>query len=230
MPVFTHLLFDFDHMLFDTDSSEAAAFGDALRSSGVETPDQHLADYQRINQGMWRQVEAGTLSPNDVKVRRYEALKTELGFEYDSQKVADSYTEGLIRHGELFRGAWELLETLRRQFSLGMVTNGIGVVQRGRIERLGLGPFFDSVVISGEVGVSKPRPEIFGLARTQLGHPAADRCLMIGDSLASDMQGGANASISTAWFNPNQSPNTTDITPTFEFNDYDTLVELLVST
>ncbi len=224
---FSHLLFDFDHMLFDTDSSEALAFAQALAQSGIDAPEQYLSHYQSINQGLWRQVEAGTISPNDVKTLRFEILKSELGFNYNSDTVAESYITGLVECGELFPGADRLLEDLEANFSLGMITNGIGSVQRGRMDRLGVAEFFDSVVISGEVGVAKPQPEIFAIALAELGDPPRSECLMIGDSLPSDVQGGENAGISTAWFNPNQAVNPTPLRPTFEFSSFDGLVDVL---
>lgn len=39
---------------------------------------------------------------------------------------------------------------------------------------------------------------------------------MIGDNLASDIQGGMNAGIDTIWLNPGSAPNVTTITPTHE--------------
>ncbi|NNF53386.1 MAG: noncanonical pyrimidine nucleotidase, YjjG family [Acidimicrobiales bacterium] len=224
---FSHLLFDFDHMLFDTDSSEALAFARALVQSGIDKPERYLPQYQSINQRLWRQVEAGTISPNDVKTLRFELLKTELGLNYNSAAVAENYITGLVECGELFPGARRLLEDLEANFSLGMITNGIGPVQRGRMERLGLRRFFDSVVISGEVGVAKPRPEIFALALAELGDPPRSNCLMIGDSLPSDIQGGQNAGIPTAWFNPKGTANFTSLEPTFEFANFDRLVDVL---
>ncbi len=224
---FSHLLFDFDHMLFDTDSSEALAFANALANVGIDAPERYLPQYQDINQGLWRQVEAGRISPNEVKTLRFEKLKSELGFNYNSAAVAETYATGLVECGELFPGANRLLEDLRVNFSLGMITNGIGSVQRGRMERLGIAKFFDSVVISGEVGVAKPRPEIFAIALAQLGDPPRSECLMIGDSLPSDMQGGENAGIPTAWFNPNRVMNPTPLRPTFEFSSFDGLVDVL---
>ena len=72
---------------------------------------------------------------------------------------------------ELYPGVVEVLDALAPLVSMAMVTNGIGEVQRARIERLGLGPYLDAVVISGEVGVAKPGPAIFDLAFAALGDP-----------------------------------------------------------
>jgi len=85
-------------------------------------------------------------------------------------------------------------------------------IQPTRIERTGIGHYFDSIVISSEVGVTKPDPEIFGFAFSELGLQRGDdsaltaavkaETIMIGDSLSSDIQGGANFGVDTCWYNP----------------------------
>lgn len=210
---YTHLIFDFDHMIFDTDESEAKAFAFALTEHGVPSPEPLLAQYQVINQALWRQVEKGTLTPNDVKGQRFADLATDAGLSYDAEAVSESYTDGLAQFGELYQGAYELVHQLADSHSLSMVTNGLGPVQRGRLDRIGLDGIFDPLVISGEVGTSKPRAEIYQLIFDA--HPDVDRSrfLMIGDSLTSDMQGGINAGIDTCWYNPHgQHPGERPIT------------------
>ena len=199
---YSHLIFDFDHMIFDTDESEALAFAYALRAHGVNAPEPLLPQYQLINQALWRQVETGTLTPNDVKGQRFASLAEDAGLSFDAEAVSDSYTDGLAQFGELYDGALGLVNELAVSHSLSMVTNGLGPVQRGRLDRLGLGGVFDPLVISGEVGTAKPRVEIFQMIFDA--HAGVDRSqfLMIGDSLTSDMQGGINADIDTCWYNP----------------------------
>ncbi len=206
---YTHLIFDFDHMLFDTDQSEALSFQHALRSHGVADPEPLLGHYQRINQGLWREVEKGTISPNEVKSQRFATLAAEADLPYDPEAVAESYTAGLCDHGELYDGAGELVMSLADTFTLAMVTNGLGPVQRGRLDRIGLGGVFEPLVISGEVGVSKPRPEIFQLVFDAFPDTPRSNFLMIGDSLTSDVAGGRNAGIDTCWYDrhgANESP------------------------
>jgi putative hydrolase of the HAD superfamily len=62
------------------------------------------------------------------------------------------------------------------------------------------------IVVSEEVGIAKPNPEIFRITWEQMGCPELSGILMVGDSLASDIQGGVNFGIATCWYNPNQLP------------------------
>ena len=61
----------------------------------------------------------------------------------------------------------------------------------------------DAVVVSGEEGVTKPSPGIFDIIFERLGNPPRDGSMIVGDSLSSDMKGGANYGIATCWYNPN---------------------------
>jgi YjjG family noncanonical pyrimidine nucleotidase len=201
-PIYTTLLFDLDHTLLDSDTSEDLAFEAALRGAGVEDPARHRADYDRINRAMWAAVEEGTLTPNHVRTARFEQLLAATGLDVDPAVLAEEFVAGLGRYGDLYPSAREVLDALAERASLALVTNGLSEVQRTRIGRLDLGQYFDAVVISAEVGVAKPAPGIFDLAFAALGEPVKETTLMVGDSLTSDIRGGVDYGIATCWYNP----------------------------
>ena len=148
-------------------------------------------------------MEAGELTPNDVRVVRFERLFDEVGVEADARQVADDYLIGLGSYGDLYPGARDLLNDLAEMASLALVSNGIGQVVRDKVRRLDLDRYFDAIVISGEIGVAKPHAGFFDIAFERLGYPDKATTLMIGDSLASDIQGGADYGIDTCWYTPN---------------------------
>ena len=104
----------------------------------------------------------------------------------------------------------------------GLITNGIGEVQRARVERCDLERYFDTIIISGEVGMAKPGTGIFDLAFAALGEPKRTSALMVGDSLTSDIQGGINAGIDTCWYAPQASDEAA--VATFTITDLSELV------
>jgi YjjG family noncanonical pyrimidine nucleotidase len=198
---YTTLLFDLDFTLFDSDVSEDRAFRHALDAVGVDWSEKILATYNEINGALWKAVERGELTPLDVRTRRFEELFDALGLTVDAEKAADAFVDGMGSFGSLYPGAREVLEELSPSGTTALVTNGLGEVQRARIERLGLEPYFDVIVISGEEGVAKPGTAIFDLAFDRMGEPERESSLMIGDSLSSDMAGGVAYGIDTCWFN-----------------------------
>jgi YjjG family noncanonical pyrimidine nucleotidase len=220
---YTHLLFDLDHTLLDSHESERLAYAHTMAVIGLADPDGHFDRYVAINRAMWVAVEAGDLQPSEVRHRRFEQFVADIGVDADPHQMAEAFVIGLGRFGELYEGAREVLETLAERATLAMVTNGLSEVQRARIERLGLADYFHTIVISSEVGVTKPRREIFELAFAGLGHPSPETALMIGDSLSSDIAGGRNFGIDTCWYNPLRQERA-DVNPvTYEITD---LVEL----
>lgn len=195
------LLLDFDHTLFDSDRSEELAFAATMRLAGVEDPTTVFPTYQAINGALWAQVESGTITPPEIRTVRFERLVATLGLDAAPIELADAFIEGMAAFGELFPGAADVLGTLAARARLALVTNGLTEVVRPRLARLGIGDLFDAVVISAEVGSSKPARPIFDATFTALGEPDRTSALMVGDSLSSDIRGGHDYGIATCWFN-----------------------------
>ncbi len=223
---FTTVLFDLDHTLLDSDESERLAFDVTMQTIGVADPSKILATYREINSGLWKQVELGEQSPNDVKVLRFERLLAMLNIDADPTWVSGQYASALGSHGELYAGALAMLTHVGQHAQLGLITNGIGQVQRARLERLQLSSHFAGIAISGELGVSKPDPAIFDLLLTDLGSPSMSDTVIVGDSLSSDIAGGQNAGIATCWFNRTAAPSM-DAQPTFEVSSLDQIAPAL---
>ncbi len=227
---YTHLLFDLDHTLLDSHESERLAYAHTMATIGLLDPDVHFDRYVSINHTMWAAVEAGDLQPSDVRHRRFEQFLHEVGVDADAHSMADTFVAGLGRFGDLYDGVRDVLDALAGRATLAMITNGLSEVQRARIERLGLADYFHTVIISSEVGVTKPRREIFDLAFAGLGHPSTEAALMIGDSLTSDIAGGRNAGIDTCWYNPLGADRAEHDTVTHEISDLAELEAIAVGT
>ncbi|MGB3734351.1 MAG: YjjG family noncanonical pyrimidine nucleotidase [Ilumatobacter sp.] len=222
------VLFDLDHTLLDSNASEQAAFALTMQSVGVAPTDETFEVYDGINQALWRQVEAGEITPHDVKVRRFERLLDRLGAQGDPIEMGATFVRGLTDHGDLYPGVGGLLDSIAGRSRLGLVTNGIGPVQRGRLDRLDIARYFEVVSVSGELAMSKPARAIFDHTLAELGVTDRADVVMIGDSLSSDIAGGANAGIDTIWFNQHGAPQGASV-PTHEAGSLAAIADLLVS-
>jgi 2-haloacid dehalogenase len=108
-----------------------------------------------------------------------------------------------------------------------IITNGLRDVQRPRIAKSAIGGCFAGVVISEEVGASKPDGRIFEVAFERMGCPRKEDVLIVGDSLSSDMQGGSDYGIDTCWFNPQKKPRDPDVEIDYEIRDLRELLALV---
>ena len=223
---YTTLLFDLDNTLFDAASCEPAAFDHALASGGVTEPRRYWETFSEINAALWDAVVRQELTPNQVQARRFDDLVAAAGLDADPEILAGEYVKGMGAYGELYPGVHEVLDRLGQRAALALVTNGLGEVVRARINRLGLEPHFEAIVISGEVGTSKPGADIFDLAFAALNRPSKDTALMIGDSLSSDVAGAATYGIAACWYNPLRKPRPVGIRIDHEIASLDELPHL----
>jgi putative hydrolase of the HAD superfamily len=95
-----------------------------------------------------------------------------------------------------------VLRELGARYRLGIVSNyPFGPVVSGSLERMGVADVFEAVIVSGEIGWSKPHPEIFRQALAAMDADPA-RTLFVGDNPIADMQGAKRAGLATAWYAP----------------------------
>jgi len=89
-----------------------------------------------------------------------------------------------------------LVESLAKRHQFGVLTNGDGYMQRRKLEEHGLDDLADAVVISNEVGVRKPNPQIFETAKERL---PAESYLYVGDTFEEDIAPAREAGFETVY-------------------------------
>jgi putative hydrolase of the HAD superfamily len=77
---------------------------------------------------------------------------------------------------------------------IGIVSNTEAVLTRSDLERFPILLSADTVVLSSEAGVRKPDPALFRIALERL-HASADSCVVVGNSLAEDVEGARRAGL-----------------------------------
>lgn len=94
-----------------------------------------------------------------------------------------------------------LLQKLKHSYKLLLLTNGDAQTQREKLEAVRCEGLFSAVVVGGEYAEQKPAVSIFSHCFRLLGVKPQD-CIMVGDSLDTDIQGGINAGVrATVWIN-----------------------------
>lgn len=223
------ILFDADETLFDFKKSEREAFKNTMLEFGINYNEAyHLKIYQDINTAIWIELEKGLITQEKLKIDRFSRLAKQLNIDFDPSDFSKCYMKHLANASFLYDGSMELIETLSKYYRLSIVTNGLKDVQNKRIRKSPIAKYFEDVVISEEINLSKPNPEIFNHALKNLEHTNKCSVLMIGDSLTSDIQGGINAGIDTCWYNPNKKSNASGIMPTYEVSNFKALSHLLI--
>lgn len=224
------IIFDADETLFDFKKSEREAFKNTMLEFGIQyNEDYHLKIYQDINKIIWKEFEEGLITQEKLKIERFKRLSCKLGIEFDESQFAKSFMKHLGDASFLLEDSINLVEALYNDYTLSIITNGLTSVQEKRIRKSVIAKYFKDIIISEEIGVSKPNPKIFEHALNHINHSNKSKVLMVGDSLTSDIQGGNNFGIDTCWYNPNKLVNQTGIKPTYEISKLKDLNDLLVN-
>jgi putative hydrolase of the HAD superfamily len=118
------------------------------------------------------------------------------------------------------------LQALRKSYRLALITNGAPDLQRTKLAGSGLEPYFEHILVAGEVGVGKPDPAIFGLALERLGVKAKE-AVMVGNSLRSDIGGAQGADIRAIWLNREAKALHGEVEPDAEIVSLEELCDVL---
>lgn len=200
------IFFDVDNTLLNHSKAEQTAFEQTCIDCGIVQLKEDLSyateTYKRINEELWNAFRNNKLQASDVKVLRFELLCKELLAtpNQSTEYIAEYYLSLYEQYWELMPFANHAIEFAKAHTAkVGLITNGFVQQQRNKIARFSWENVFTSVVISGEVGVSKPHPHIFARA-SELAMCSAERCLYVGDHFDVDIVGAHNAGWKSVWF------------------------------
>lgn len=120
----------------------------------------------------------------------------------DDPRIAvavEAYFSAFLDFSRLLPGTKEVLTNLRDRCPLGLLSNFTHApAARKILEDIGLTPFFDAVLISGELGYRKPHPMVFEQLIEALG-VQRDRVVFVGDDPDSDVMGAQKAGLRPVW-------------------------------
>jgi len=188
----SNIFFDLDHTLWDFEKNSALTFKKLLVDFNIPIPlNDFLNVYVPLNLKYWKAFREQRMDKETLRYRRIKDTFDYLQFPVDDDMtytLADAYIQNLPEHNHLFPGAIEVLEKLKEQYSLHIITNGFCEVQRFKLRNAGLTPYFNTVTYSESVGVKKPNPLIFKRALTDANCDPASS-VMIGDSYEADVIG-----------------------------------------
>ncbi|MGL5078499.1 MAG: HAD family hydrolase, partial [Waterburya sp.] len=142
--------------------------------------------------------------------------------------IADSYWDIFCHTACLNSGVTETIQSLVNNYKLGIVTNGYSDSQRSRIGVSGLASYFQSIIISEEVGYAKPAQQIFELALNNLQVESKDT-LFVGDSITHDYLGAVKTGLDFCHYQQQEQQSSLNINqkPQYTISQISELIEIL---
>ncbi len=113
--------------------------------------------------------------------------------------AVEAYFSAFYPQCRLIPGTREMLRHLKGAYRLGLLSNFTHAPAARKIIRLvGLEPFFETILISGELGYRKPHPMVFRKLIEQL-QIENHQALYVGDDPEPDIKGALGAGLRPVW-------------------------------
>lgn len=228
---YEHIFFDLDRTLWDFETNSHETLSELahkykLSEKGIDSVDEFIAGYIRINERMWDEYRKGLIDKNTLSYDRFhEALgKYKITDRNLSENIGNDYIAISPLKTNLFPGTLEVLHYLNKKYSLHIITNGFEEVQHIKIKNCGIKHFFDQIITSERAGFKKPDVRIFQYSMNAV-NAESTKSLMIGDSLEADIIGARNAGLQQVYFNPCGEKHNEDVT--FEIKNLKELLTIL---
>jgi N-acylneuraminate-9-phosphatase len=213
------LFFDMDETLCDTSQANEQAkrlMGQAVTAQyGAELDGQCIAEaYVAGIYRQWSDTQRDRYLPiieqqseSAFRVQLIRDLLAERGVDNvtsaAAQVLQDQFDRDRLDAFDFYPGIVAFLAEARRLFTLVVITNGPEFSQVPKVEAVKLADHVDHIIIGGQEPEQKPAPSIFAKA-LNLANCEAHEAIHVGDSLAADIAGAHNSSITSVWIQHQQ--------------------------
>lgn len=227
MSRYSYLLLDADQTLFDFKRAARIAFTAASQFGGFPDTEPLYAAFSRINQELWDEFDQGRITKDFLVQERFIRFLSSIGSHADPDGCNRVRTEALSRAAFLLPHAEEVCRTLSQTHQLYIVTNAVAAVQKNRLRLSAIAPYIQEAFLSEDAGAGKPDPAYFDYVLSHINGITRENCLVVGDSIATDIQGANNAGLPCCWLNPTGQPSPKGLRIDYVISDLRELYEIV---
>lgn len=217
------ILFDLDDTLLNRDRAADKMFLMILEKC-YEDVDYSIKNYMHQKFKVYDRRNYG----NNDKSKVLESFFDEFPPKYRLPRndIQDFWNNNFPHCFTIDQNTLNIINTIKMKVKVSIITNGSTQRQMAKIVNTNLDRYFDIIIISEEVGLSKPDKRIFELALNKL-NVQPEAALFVGDDIEKDIGGCQNVNINGIWLNPHINKNETEIKPYAEINSLDGLLNYL---
>ena len=191
------ILADIDNTLLDFTAGSRTALEKTLQWLEEPFTEERFQTYFSINAQLWEQYERGEIEKKDIYPTRFRLFSERFGIHTDAAAMNARYGDELRANVYLMPHCMEFLRAVHGKYKVYAITNGDTRTQQVRQKNSGIDAYIDRSFISEQMGCKKPDKRYFDLVFEAIGPVDKAKCILLGDSLTSDMQGGRNAGVTT---------------------------------
>ena len=210
MKQYKAVFLDWDDTIGDWTNAEHKALQDIFETYHLSQLypafEDFMSAYKPYNLELWGRYGRDEITKDYLHFERfYQPLKPDEEPDLNNcpkdllaHRIGEDFLRLTNKYFSLLPDAERVVRRLADKYPLTIVSNGFREVQYYKLEHSGLANCFAHTLISDEIGINKPQPEIFRIALERNGMQAED-VVMIGDSYSSDIAGAKAAGIDQIW-------------------------------
>ena len=228
---YKNLFFDLDDTLWDFSANARDTFEEMYHKHGLDTFFDSFTHfyslYQKRNTELWVEYGNGQITKEELNCQRflYPLDAVGAGNPLLAKAYSDDFFSVISTKKRLKPHAIEVLEYLSGRYNLYILSNGFRELQYLKMNSAGIDGYFKKVILSDDLGVMKPNPELFNFALS-ITQSELKESLMIGDSWEADITGAHGVGMHSAFYNVT---NRTEFPfqPTYQLTDLKELIDFL---
>lgn len=158
--------------------------------------------YQQRNVELWEEYAEGKVTKDELNQQRFLYPLQAVGVDVPSlaKQFSDDFFSIIPTKKKLMPYADEILEYLSPEYNLYIISNGFRELQARKMKASGIDGYFKKIILSEDIQVMKPYPEIFHFALSATQSELRES-IMIGDSWKADIAGAKGVGMDQVYYN-----------------------------
>lgn len=204
--MYKNIFFDLDDTLWDFSENAYDSFSEIYArydfDQYFDSFDQFYSIYKEYNARLWIEYGNGNITKNELNCKRFFYPLQYVGVHDEdlAKSYSDDFFELIPTKSKLLPYAKEILEYLSGKYRLFILSNGFRELQFRKMTSAGINHYFEKVILSEDIHIHKPNPEIFYFALSATQSILSDS-LMVGDSWEADIAGAKGVNMDQMFFN-----------------------------
>lgn len=229
--MYKSLFIDLDDTLWAFSENARDTFREVYEQHGLNNYfnsfEQFYSLYEEQNQKLWQVYGSGKITREELNRQRFLYPLQQVGV--DEAGLAKAYSETFFEiiptKSKLMPFVPQALEYLSSRYRLYILSNGFRELQVRKMKSAGIEHYFRKVILSEDIRVLKPYPDIFYFALSATQTQLKD-ALMIGDSWENDIAGAKGVGMSQLFYNPLRQ-RALPFQPTYHMNSWNEIARIL---
>ena len=203
---YKNLFFDLDDTIWAFSQNARNTFEEVYQKYSFDryfdSFNHYYTLYQQRNTELWVEYGEGKITKDELNSQRFFYPLQAVGVKDEAlaERFSRDFFAIIPTKSVLMPHAKEVLEYLAPKYNLYILSNGFQELQCHKMRSAGIDRFFKKIVLSDDIGVLKPWPEIFHFALSATQSEVRDS-LMIGDSWENDVAGAKGVGMHQVFYN-----------------------------